>query len=288
MWAGIDGRLVEFSKPFNNIVKPKRVFPKQTAYTQNLYTLRGFPANIAAQVEQNFLQPLDSLAATVLRKLVSGISKTSLSDDEVLAWSRFLVSLMLRMPEDIDILRQRWREKLSEISLETRIVPPMKGTETSHDLFSHSVANPPDEEIDEMVFNIFMDLTKSEKTGNHLRSMYWGIVEYKDLRCSLYLSDRPIVRLSALSAKNGAIIIPLSPHHLFVAANREIDLRRYLAMRNLKNIKDANQLIVSQTLKFSYASDDKCLRFMQNHLATSYDVRAMQGTSFLSQKAQDE
>jgi hypothetical protein len=281
----MDGRLIEFSKPFGDIVKPKRVYPKGTGYIHNLYTLRGFPENIASQVEQHFLQPLDSTAAITMRKLVTGVSKSNLSNSEVVAWSRFLLSLLLRMPEDIDILRQRWREKLEEISLETRIVPAKKGTETSHDLFSYAVANPPDDEIDEMVFNIFMDLTSSDRTANHFCNMQWGVVEFKDSPYALYLSDRPVVRLAALSASDGAMIVPLSPRHLFIAANRQVDLRSYLGMHHLPNLKDANKLVVSQALKFAYASDDKCLRFMQNHLATSYDVRAMQGTSFLSKKA---
>ncbi len=281
-WAATDGKLVEFSKPYGDRVRPKRVFPQQTAYVENLYTLRGFPVEIAAQVEQYFLQAVDSGAANVLRKLVSGITKEDLSSSEISAWSRFMISLMLRMPEDLEILRQRWREKLNEISLEHRILPPRTAGETAHDLFSHAVANPPDAEIDEMVFNIFIDLLNSEITGSQLCNMHWGIVRFADLKHQLYLSDRPIVRLFALSAINGALFVPLSPTSLLMLTNREVDLRKYLSMNSLVHLKDANRLIVSQASKYSYAPSDSCLRFMENHLSSVPDVRAMQGTSFLS------
>ena len=280
-WAGEDGRLVEFSKPFGNLVKPKRVFPSQTAYVENLYTLRGFPSELSTQVEQKFLQPVDSEAATVLQRLIAGEKKSDLSNREATAWTKFLLSLLLRMPEDLEHLRLRWAEKLQEISLEHRILPAKKGSDRSPDLFSHAVANPPVAEFDEMVFNVFVDLLNSDVTGNHLVNMFWGVTRFADLRHKLYLSDRPIVRLSALSDRNGAMILPISPTSLFVAANSETDLKRYLGMNSLGNLRDANLLIVSQATKYSYSTYDTCLRFMQNHLATVHDQRAMQGTSFL-------
>jgi hypothetical protein len=62
-WAGSDGCLCRFSRPYGNEAKPKRVVPKGTAFEPRLYETRGLPPEQAQTMEKDFMAKLDSDAA---------------------------------------------------------------------------------------------------------------------------------------------------------------------------------------------------------------------------------
>ena len=67
-WAGDDGQLCEFSKPYGNVVKPKRTHPESTGYVERLYSVEGLPDAVAHVVESRFMQPLDESGVKGARK----------------------------------------------------------------------------------------------------------------------------------------------------------------------------------------------------------------------------
>ena len=109
-WAGPDQRVCEYSRPYK-IVKPKRVHPDGTGYVRGLYTVPGAEPNVAEFIEREFLKPTDSVASDVLRLLLTGqqIDWTTITRS---AWSRFIISLMLRNPS----MWQGWERKLPRSS----------------------------------------------------------------------------------------------------------------------------------------------------------------------------
>ena len=74
-WAdrGGTGQLIEFSKPWGDIVKPKRVYPRQTGFLDRLNEMRGFPPETADIIKKSFFSPVASKAADVLAKMKAGI-----------------------------------------------------------------------------------------------------------------------------------------------------------------------------------------------------------------------
>ena len=96
-WVGADGRVCEYSRPYD-VVKPRRVHPDGTGYVRGLYTVPRNDSLVSEFVEREFLKVTDNGAARVLRmfKLGKQIEWTS---DTRSAWSRFIVSLMIRNPE---------------------------------------------------------------------------------------------------------------------------------------------------------------------------------------------
>ncbi|RWO35013.1 MAG: DUF4238 domain-containing protein [Mesorhizobium sp.] len=70
-WAGEDGRLCEFSRPYDHRVKPRRTHPAGTGYEENLYSMQGFEPELAQQIEERFFKFTDSLAADALDRLVT-------------------------------------------------------------------------------------------------------------------------------------------------------------------------------------------------------------------------
>ena len=107
-WAGSDDRVCEFSIPYKTKIKPRRVFPSMTAYEAKLYQLNGFPENLAQQVEANFFQKVDCCAANVLAEVEATNGKVTWDADKRSNWTRFILSLLLRCPEDLPLLRKKF------------------------------------------------------------------------------------------------------------------------------------------------------------------------------------
>jgi hypothetical protein len=68
-WAGSDGRLCEFSRPYDS-VKPRMVHPDGTAYRRGLNTFSRLPSELADFLEGRFFKEVDNQAARVLLMLL--------------------------------------------------------------------------------------------------------------------------------------------------------------------------------------------------------------------------
>jgi len=78
----------------------------QTGGEDGLYELKGLPPEEAQRIETAFMKPLDTLANDALVMLESDDPRIRLDPKYRSAWSRFLMSLMMRMPTDISVLRE--------------------------------------------------------------------------------------------------------------------------------------------------------------------------------------
>jgi hypothetical protein len=65
-WARNEGRLCEFTKPFNRVLL-KTTYPEGTAYIRGLNTVEGLSPEAARFLEEVFFQIADAGAARVLR-----------------------------------------------------------------------------------------------------------------------------------------------------------------------------------------------------------------------------
>ena len=90
-WAGLDGRACEFSRPFKEIV-PRRAHPAGTGYAIDLYSMQGFPPELAQQIEEKFFRATDSLAADALKRLETNGPGGPWKSEMRSAWYRFLIS----------------------------------------------------------------------------------------------------------------------------------------------------------------------------------------------------
>jgi hypothetical protein len=69
-WAGTDGRLCEFSRPYKS-VEPRRTHPDGTGYVRGLYKIEGLPPQTMNVIETKFLKPADGLASDALKALAA-------------------------------------------------------------------------------------------------------------------------------------------------------------------------------------------------------------------------
>jgi hypothetical protein len=116
-WCDADGRLCEYSRPYKDFYT-KRIYPVQSGFVDRLYEIKGVPEAMAQVVEDEFMKPVDSLAAISLTMLESGSDRIRNESKYRSAWSLFLMTLLMRMPEDLEVLAQAladdWKKEFPE------------------------------------------------------------------------------------------------------------------------------------------------------------------------------
>ena len=106
-WGNADGRLCEFRRP-HKLVVPRRTHPDGTGYVRGLYTLEGLAPGRENIVETQFLKSIDNAASKALAGMMEG-QEFSEPTEMKTAWSRFLMSLLVRHPEALSEIKKRLR-----------------------------------------------------------------------------------------------------------------------------------------------------------------------------------
>ena len=253
-WAGSDGRVVEFSKPYKNIVRPRKTHPKGTGFINRLYAIDGFSGEMSYAIERNFLSPVDSRASTALEAILTG---TEPNREERDAWARFIMSLLMRMPSEISLLKNLVQDidrlvtdGLGHVLI--RHVPV-----EYHDEMDEALVSYKRDAQDRLTDNI-MRLLSSDGIVPLIASMHWDLIDLATSPNELLVSDRPvIVHRDASPGSETTIAVPVGPRKLFVAATKSrllLELRKVSAKKLSSAI---NADIVGRASRLVYGRDDR-------------------------------
>ena len=272
-WANKpDPRLCEFSRPYD-VVKPKRVAPGGTGYVNRLYALRGFPEELAQQVEEQFFKVVDNGAAEALESLEREGSASKLSINQRSAWSRFLLSLLSRTPEDVTAFREVWERHLSNVSVEAqRGYEAGRGRDDPATL-AELLAARPLAEREQDLFEAFMRLMDNPSLGGRLNGHPFRVLDFPG-DIELLTSDRPIVRNhSGLGAPGGHLAIAIGPRRLFVTSP-EVSFLDAVEQQGRRSLAvEMNRSVVRQAKLYAYGRTDDGLEFVRKHFATVEEPR---------------
>lgn len=268
-WAGSDGRLVEFKKAYRSKVVPRRGHPQSMGWIDRLYAVEGVPDAEAHAFESAFLSPVDSRAAQALRAMLDTAGPPGFTADQKQAWSDFLISLMARMPEDIEKLkRYSGREWLSSIrDLPEEYLRHRHATDppTLNDYLSTPTSV-------SVLNNAGIVAAKSILGNRQLQSiiaaMYWAILVTDDCRHELLTSDRPIIHTPSLNAPDSHILLPLGPRRLFAAVADQTFLNDLRGRGHDILVQRMNEYVVSAASRYVFATSDRQLRFVQNRIGS--------------------
>lgn len=231
-WAGDDGRLCEISRPHQK-VKAKRKYPSGTGYVDGLYTIPGLPAEDAQYVEKRFMQLNDDWAAKALQVfLVHDPSQKDLTAKEKVGWARFIYSLMLRTPEQIQRIRERMVEKAMTISAQA----------------------------------FLPTLINSQVVIEEISTMSFHTAQVTDNKHPLLTSDRPIIMTNGLRVENAHIVIPISPTKIFIAVKERKTFEYIGDLHSDLLVQSVNNKVAEQAVKYVYGTDDAQRRFVANRL----------------------
>jgi len=267
-WAGADGRVCRMSRPKGTEVKAKRIVPKGTAFEPRLYEMRGLPPERAQAMEKKFMAPLDAGAAEALKLLECGWPDQKWTSSPRSSWSRFLLTQMLRTPEDVAQLkssaRQDWGKALPELdkiyAARRSATDPLTVREyLQEQKLTHA---------DEFAFSIARKLMNHSKICGLFNNMHWLVLDIPKDGISLLTSDRPVWMTATLTEDDASIIMPIGPRKLFTAVVKLATQNRLIAHRRRVLVKAVNKVVVQHAVKYVYGLTDDMLPFVQKHMAT--------------------
>jgi Protein of unknown function (DUF4238) len=277
-WAGGDQLICEFSNPYNQ-VKARRIHPDGTGYVHGLNTIPGVPLHDAQYLENVFFKFTDNYAAIALRVLLSD-PPWHFSPEIRSAWSRFLMSLIVRNPESVE------KHRAAAESLFKSILPMMEA-----EYPKYRTARDPETYMEysrirsgNLAGRIFSRLLQSvidsEFSGSRLNSMRWIVLHDPKPKHLLLTSDRPVVMTNGLDKPNGQLIIPISPRQVFVATNNP-DTESYIrgVWRNSQLIQQVNERVALQSRKYVYGYSEAQLSFVSSRLGQAWTADPLENLS---------
>ncbi|MDQ0318973.1 hypothetical protein QO002_001111 [Pararhizobium capsulatum DSM 1112] len=108
-WA-VSGKVTEFAKVYGGRVVSKGKAPEATGFQERLYEMRGHNPAHAQQFEEHYFKPVDTMAADALEMLYRHGHNAPWTAKSRTAWTRFVLSLLLRCPEYIETFRDWWHD----------------------------------------------------------------------------------------------------------------------------------------------------------------------------------
>nr|WP_280526061.1 DUF4238 domain-containing protein [Methylobacterium soli] len=267
-WAGSDRRVCQFSRPRENCdrVVPKRVAPAGTGYVERLYELHGLIGEDAQAFESLFMKPVDDLAAKVLYAMKSGQHMT-FKTREMEAWTRFLMSLWHRHPDELKSFKQHFERSWADVTPEMELDYRRRRRSSWPSTLREFMNSVPPAMIERVGMTIVADLINDRKIRERIMAMRWGSLSFPLFSNALMTSDRPLMMTSDLVSSDSFLMIPIGPKQVFYAANTDEMVNRIRRRNHHELIARLNERVVSQASRFVYAMNDVQLPYVQSQMA---------------------
>jgi hypothetical protein len=255
-WMGPKNTVCEFSRPYNRVAT-RSPHPDGTGYIRGLYAIEDADANVVNAVEDMFLKPTDGMASEALQCLLREVPFTH-PERMRHAWTRFLLSLLIRYPESIAQMKTQLRQNVEKI-YETTREPHQPAT------FAEYEAQVGTNELARMHGKLMMDLMLDSRMGRLIFGMHWGVIAFTNHKHELLTSDRPVVSNQFPISANH-MCLPVSPTMLFVACATQAAENEFRALDAGYVMKVMNELVTSRARTYVWGRDDLQLRFVENRL----------------------
>jgi Protein of unknown function (DUF4238) len=272
------GRFCEFSRPYDR-VKPRRTHPDGTGYVDGLNTIEGLPAADSRYLEDVFFQIADDGAAQALKTLL-GPPPWSMSAKERSAWTRFIMSLLVRNPEGVAKYKQVAAAIYKAmLPRNEALYAKERGPDDPPTYAAYAERHGPNPAA-RIVVRVIQTLSDNEELGRQINAMRWTVLSFKGPKFELLTSDRPMLMTNGIGTPTGHLIMPISPFHIFVATNNiETELNIRNVSRNGKAIAQINDRVALQSRKYVWGTDDTQLTFVARRLGHAITADPMEAMS---------
>jgi hypothetical protein len=234
--------------------------------------MKGVDEELKDQFESSFLQTVDSKAADALAILERDDPAYKWNSNERSAWTRFILALMFRMPEDVQDMKALTALYMTRTDDDVEALYAAKRTEKHAKTFAEYLKQEP-HLLDNISFEFIGGLMNLERVGRDINNFNWHTLRTLDAEFELLTSDRPLLIDPVIGDPNARILLPIGPRRIFVGM-RQGELRP-------RNEKDQNEItfrlnkaVVEGAVRYVYGTDDRQLRFVQNRMGISPEERS--------------
>jgi hypothetical protein len=260
--AAPEHKLVEYARRPHGPITPRWTGPKGTGYQPLLYDAHD---SLDFSLEKAFFEPTDTQAALAMETFFRPGDGMEWTRPLRSSWSRFLISMMMRHPQDLVVFRRTMGDDWTNLNEEMRQAYLSDRTpdqpETAEEWWEQNRAG----FMETAVMRILRTLMDHENVGSSLNSMMWSTADMGASRYPLLTSDRPVLMHSHLAADEAFIMMPLSHNRLFVAVRREETLMRICEWETEDLALEVNLEVVQRAERFVFASDTSQTDFIQEH-----------------------
>jgi hypothetical protein len=256
-WAASKGRVTAFRRYHGDKVVATQKPPTHTGYDRGLYWLEGAEDVEAANIIETLVMgPVDHNAAIahqyIMRDDLKGIPNPIRE-----AWSRFLVGLLLRSPENIT---NAYEKMINPTDREKEEIRELPGADMALEELTPS-------DMKRMTLRVIAQMIQGTGVEAEISKMRWSLYNLPSSQLEFFTSDRPVVMTGGIGRKGGHLVIPIGPKKLFLAfADSEIE--REIKGRSAADlVGTVNNRVVRRAIKFAWSTSAKPLDFMQRHLS---------------------
>jgi len=238
-------------------------------YLMDLYVDQSFDpgSREAYHLESDYLQQLDHKGVELQRRMVAGNLPSSQEDR--LTWTRFLMALLNRHPDDVEKLKAlhsvMWQQHEDEglrnmrqqmagydpILIAANYIPAWRARQETQRVQS---------------LKRMMDYGAA---GAIIDRGRWSVLDFFGVTGDFVLSDKPVFRTETFQKPGDFIALPLGPKHLFVAQPATgmsglSEIQPSIALLNRINIA-----LVGQAKKYVVAVDNAQQKWICETLGTA-------------------
>lgn len=257
-----DGMLEVFRLDLDELISNRHP-TKSIGHEADLYALsKDVVAGMEKQaVEKQFLQHVDNYGARVRDKL---LENHKLNHEDRNDWTRFLMSLRLRQPSIVQMLKIDADAHLrATLADRPEIYKELAGLEDPLTLEAWSEKNFPGL-IENFGLSFFQELIDNPNIGNKILRTKWWTLDFSGVSFDLLLSDNPCIFTAGIDDPNCILALPIAPKKAFMATNSE-NTAKLMKLQNPRDLAmRINEESLNQTQARIYARDKSPERFLRN------------------------
>lgn len=254
------------------MVAVDRKVPSGVGWERNGYSFDGFEGALAEAVETDLMKPKDDKASKMLARLERGGADGQWGDEDRFGWTWFLVSLLVRGPEDIRSAKRNiaveWANPNRGMEARYQALfkefPEMRGQ--AHSTLKEYIASKGEDYGKRLGVKIMANMTDHNDISNTIANMQWQ-VRLVTGPCCFMTSDRPVRREYPFKSKSSFVTLPIGPKAIFVAANSTDAIDRAFRQGEEEFVRKNNRVLVRQARQFAFAYDDRDRDWVRDSLA---------------------
>ena len=268
-WAGDDGKL-SVARHIRGKIARSRHAPEYLGFEPHLYSYHeDFTANDPAEIETQFLRPIDEQGARIVSNMIAG---RSLEKRDRVLWTQFLLALRARSPENVQKMRGEGEKAL---------VAEMHSAQTDYERLRQNTdptlavdwlrVNRPGL-IESVGVGQLPKIYSNPRSMQDVLSFDWHIVDFAKSSKPLLSSDRPCVYTDGLDKPDCVIALPMSPRHAFFAFRPNSNAQRLLISLSVSKLAaELNKSVVGQAADraFGREAGDAPDAFFHRYLSPS-------------------
>ena len=252
-WQGADGKLEVFHRRTDGLIVSKRMHRKATGYAVDLYKLPGVSFADEHKMESAFMAPIDDEAVHARDLLLGDITPAGGRTRN--AWARFVLSLMLRNPEEVAAFKKSYTDLILTPQREFQSKYAAIKREQDPALFEDWMVQYDATHVERSAMFAITTFIEHPPVLRLLQRMHWMIIDTSSVKRRLMTSDRPVMLTQGMLQYAGHYALPISPTRLFLAATTVDFAQQFADLRPGKIVREINKLIVGQARKYVYAVD---------------------------------